>query len=69
MGNATFEKLNAENNPLDFGGVIVTPTNQEGAEVWKFGDKFATRWHNENDSVPTVWNGGYTDFDLQIPYK
>lgn len=63
MSNPTIAILNAENNPESFGGVIHTPQNSEGMEVWRFGDRLATRWRGEN------WNGGYTDFDLQIPLQ
>lgn len=67
MNNPTFKKLNATNNPEEFGGVLVVEANADGAERWQFGDRFATRWHGANESLPTVWNGYGIDWDDQIP--
>ena len=67
MNNVTMEKLNAANNPEDFGGVLISEADANGAERWQFGDKFATRWHQENEAIQSVWNGFGIDWDDQIP--
>lgn len=67
MSNVTIEKLNATNNPEDFGGILVSEANSEGAERWQFGDRFATRWNESVESIQPVWNGFGIDWDDQIP--
>lgn len=67
MSNVTMEKLNATNNPEDFGGRLVEEANTDGAERWQFGDKYATRWHDATESIPSVWNGFGIDWKDQIP--
>jgi hypothetical protein len=67
MTNVTMEKLNATNNPEDFGGKLVSEASADGAECWQFGDKFATRWHQASDVLPSTWNGFGISWDDQIP--
>lgn len=67
MSNVTMEKLNAANNPEDFSGKLVSEANADGAERWQFGDKFATRWHQANDVLPSTWNGFAVPWGDQIP--
>lgn len=67
MSNVTMESLNYANNPVAFGGERVSDVIIDGAERWRFGDTYATRWNESVDCIQSVWNGFGIPWVDQIP--